>query len=152
MVEKLIDFIKSIRNLRSELDIPVSQKLTIYIETKDTDFFSKHSDDIKSLVRVNKLIIDKNINKPKSSVSTVGGDCKIYLLMEHGDVEAQINLIKKKIEKLESENSRMAKRLNNENFIKKAPWEAVEETKERLEKSEKDLNKLKEILNDLENS
>ncbi len=149
MIEKLIDFIRAVRNLRAELDIPVSQKLTVYVETKNANFFSKHSDDIMSLIRVDKLVIDKSIDKPKNSVSTVGGDCKIFLIIEHGDIEAQVNLIKKKIEKLETESRRMAKRLNNENFIKKAPREAVEETKERQEKANRDLNKLKEILADL---
>ncbi len=149
LVEKLIDMIKAVRNLRAELDIPASKKVELYIETKDEEFFLNYSKHILNLARCENIVIKDSIEKPKNSVSTVGGAAKIFLIMEDADFEAQVSIIKKKISKLESESKRMEKRLNNDNFLKKAPEDAVLETKNRLKQASDDLKKLNEILRDL---
>ena len=149
LVEKLIDAIKAVRNLRAELDIPASKKVELYIETKDKEFFLNYSNHILNLARCENIVIKDSIEKPKNSVSTVGGAAKIFLIMEDADFDAQVNIIKKKISKLELESERMKKRLNNDNFLKKAPKDAVLETKNRLKQASADLEKLNEILMDL---
>ena len=149
LVDKLIDAVRAIRNLRAELDIPASKKVDLYIETKDSDFFLKYYKHISNLARCEDITIAASVEKPKNSVSIVGGASKIYLIMEDADFNSQISIVKKKILKLESESDRMNKRLNNDNFLKKAPQDTVEETRSRLEKALSDLEKLKDILKDL---
>ncbi len=148
-VDDLIDSIKAVRNLRSELDIPAGEKVDLYMETNNVEFFKNHSKHFENLARCGDVQIATSFDKPDNSVSTVGGGSKIYLLIHNKDIKAQADIIQKKISKLQKEHDRMQKRLNNKSFLQKAPKDAVEETRERLEKAKQDLFKLNEILNDL---
>lgn len=131
-IEEVIEIVKAIRTFREEKQISLKQVIEFH-STKNLS-----------------LEIQKMIKNLSNAILVDNGDATIKL----NNFEISIRLseqlkqsendrIKKKIEFLEKEISRAKSILNNENFIKKAPKEKVNDEKKKLEKYENELNSLK---------
>jgi len=58
--------------------------------------------------------------------------------------------LKKKVEKLKADLEKFAKKLEDENFLKNAPEDIVEETKEKQRTFLEQINRIELIISDLE--
>ncbi|ACA54949.1 valine--tRNA ligase [Clostridium botulinum] len=150
-MEYIIEAIKSIRNVRTEMDVPPSRKakLMIYLTEKEAErsfkegevYFQKLASASEVSFLENKETSDKNV-----SVVTRGAEIFIPLL-ELVDIEKELERLNKEKEKLEKEIDRVEKKLSNEKFVSKAPESVVNEERE---KGEKYRAMLKSVLESLE--
>lgn len=148
----LMSVIKSIRNLRKEMNVPYGKKTTIYIQTEDRmliDIFEKSRDIICKLAYAKNIEIANNFELSKS-VSAVNDFVKIYIPVDElVDVKAEISRLNKELEVTEKQFSQAMARLNNENFVSKAPQKVIEGARESAEKLKNKISKLKESIEEL---
>lgn len=148
----LMSVIKSIRNLRKEMNVPYGKKTTIYIQTEDRmliDIFEKSRDIICKLAYAKNIEIANNFELSKS-VSAVNDFVKIYIPVDElVDVKAEISRLNKELEVTEKQFSQAMARLNNENFVSKAPQKVIDGAKESAEKLKNKISKLKESIEEL---
>ncbi|HDK7176919.1 TPA: valine--tRNA ligase [Clostridium botulinum] len=152
-MEYIIEAIKSIRNVRTEMNVPPSRKakLMIYLTEKEAErsfkegevYFQKLASASEVSFLENKETSDKNV-----SVVTRGAEIFIPLL-ELVDIEKELERLNKEKEKLEKEIDRVEKKLSNEKFVSKAPEAVVNEEKEKGEKYKAMLKSVIESLESL---
>ncbi len=157
----IIEGIRAIRNLRSQMNIPPSKKAKLYIIPKDgfkemyensLTYIEKLglSKDIKVVENIDEELI--NLNKV---VSVISSSSNMYIpLLDLVDVKKELERLSKEKGKLDKEIERLVKKLSNEGFTSKAPKEVIEEEKSKLRKYEsmlEDVNKsIENFSNNLE--
>lgn len=150
--EKEIEFVQNIvtaiRNIRGEMNIPPAKQINVYLKTESIT--EEQSNYIKSLVKIEQLAVDSNIQKPKASASAVVKGCDIFIPLE-GLIDLNVERIRieKEIARLTASLESVKKKLSNEGFISKAPAEVIEREKTKMNDWQKALEKLHQILSDL---
>jgi valyl-tRNA synthetase len=147
-MEFVQDVITALRNIRGEMNIPPSKQINVFI--KSSQVVKHQLDYIKKLAKVDDIKIDINISKPKASVSSVVKETEIYVPLEGLiDLDVERTRIQKEIDRISGALTGIEKKLSNEKFVKNAAAEVVE--KERVKKKdwEQSLEKLKNILANL---
>lgn len=142
------NIITSIRNIRGEMNIFPSQKISASLKTEnlDEDQFVY----IKSLGKVDELKFGNDLIKPNASASSVINNCEIYIPLEGIiDLDVEKERLQKEIQRLESALTGVAKKLSNEKFVNNAPKEVVDKEFAKKNDWENSLEKLKSILTDL---
>ncbi len=147
-MEFVQDIITALRNIRGEMNIPPSKQVNVFI--KSSQVGEHQIDYIKKLAKVNELKIDINLTKPKASVSAVVKETEIYVPLEGLiDLDVERSRLQKEITRLEGTMAGIDKKLSNEKFVNNAAPEVVEKERTKKKDWETNLNKLKEILSNL---
>lgn len=147
-VEFLQNIITAIRNIRGEMNIPPSKMINVILKTDKIN--EEQVKYIKSLVKIEQLIVDPKIEKPKASASAVVKDCDIYIPLEGLiDLGIERNRLEKEIARISNSLEGVKKKLSNEGFVAKAPAEVIERERAKMNDWENSLGKLKSILDDL---
>ena len=95
--------------------------------------------------------IMENIEKPEKSSTIVINDIEIFVPLSNLiDIDKEINRLKDKIKDYEGRMNSVKKKIDNENFIKRAPKEIVVHEKNKFINYQNNYNKLKENLDNLE--
>ena len=142
------DIITAIRNIRGEMNIPPSKQINAFV--KSSRVGDHQIDYIKKLAKVNELTIDMDLTKPEASASSVVRETEIYVPLEGLiDLDVERNRLQKEITRLEGAMVGIEKKLSNEKFVKNAAPEVVEKERTKKKDWETNLNKLKEILSNL---
>lgn len=146
-VEGFKEIVRGIRNTRTEMNVPVNRKTSLYIVGRDTDTCARYEACKKSFVN---LAFSKEIHVQENkegigedAVSVVVSDAVVYLPLEDlVDREKEIERLKKEQERLTKEIARCQGMLNNPNFVNKAPAAKVDAEKEKLQKYEEMMEKV----------
>jgi len=152
----LMDVITGIRNVRGEMNISPTQALQVLIQSEDEKtrkIMDSHQDLIINLARLSSLEIQNAGKRPKSSATAVVSNASIFVLLEGViDFTMETGRLEKEIKKLTAELMTVAKKLNNEGFLSKAPADVIEKVREKqsvlLEKQQKiqtNLDRIKEM-------
>lgn len=145
VMEKAMEIIKAVRNIRVEADASPGKKLSAIILTDgDDEVIRAGLDYVQNLANITeiKMTSDKDAI-PEDVISGVITDAEIYVpLDELVDFEAEFARLQKEKKKLEGEVKRSGGMLSNENFVKKAPVEKVNEEKAKLENYKDMLSKV----------
>ena len=156
--ERIFQIIRLIRNLRAELGLKPSQEIAVYLvsdNSKLLKFIHHMSKDIKCLTKSSELHILRDSQSDKrdfiKSFSGIVGDIEVYLPFE-GLIN--FNSLREKIlkdqSKVKEEIKVLNNRLQNKNFVSKAPTAIVDECKIKLKEANSKLisiSKKLEILN-----
>ena len=145
--------ITGIRNIRGEMNISPSLSLVVSAQSRDESTqktIQQHRDMIINLARLNSLSVGNAVERPKSAATVVVDDATIFVSLEGiVDFAKEIQRLEKEINKLTNESATVSKKLNNEDFLTKAPAEVVEKVKAKhdglVEKQEKLLSNLTKI-------
>jgi len=131
--------VKSIRNIRSEMNVPPSRKakLTIVCENSEAaGIFQRGEVYLKTLGYAGEIAVTcekEGIND--TDVSVIVPEAVIYMpLADLIDIDKEIERLNKEKEKLIKEVERVDMKLSNEGFVKKAPDSVINEEKEKREK------------------
>jgi len=128
------NLVSSIRTVRSELNVAGGLKISLLI--KDANETNKnrikiHNDIIKKLARLDS--ISETTDVPKNSAQLVIDEATIILPLEGViDLDKEKERLAKEITKWKDEIKKAQAKLNNKNFVDRAPKEIVDENKERL--------------------
>ena len=150
-VEIIKEAVRSIRNVRTGMNVPPSKKAKVFVVSEDEAvrnvfengkvFFASLGYASEVLVQADKEGIDED------AVSAVTGQAVIYMpFAELVDIEKEIERLKKEEEKLTKELARVNGMLSNERFISKAPEAKIAEEREKLEKYTNMMEQVKQRL------
>lgn len=133
----LVELIRSVRNIRSEVNTPLSKAVTLLLKPTDKEvetFLKENTHYIERFTNPEELQIDPNLVAPKLAMSAVISGCEIYLpLADLINVEEEITRLQKELEKWQKEVERVEKKLANPRFVEKAPEKVVAEEKAKGE-------------------
>jgi valyl-tRNA synthetase len=142
------DIITAIRNIRGEMNITPSKKISAMIKSSSVKDYQIEY--IKKLAKVEDLIVEENIQRPKASASAVLRDVEIFIPLEGLiDLKVERQRIQKEIARLEGSLAGIKKKLSNEKFVANASPEIVVKEKSKQKDWSENLIKLKEILKNL---
>ena len=154
-VEIIKEAVRSIRNVRTGMNVPPSKKAKVFVVSEDEAiretfengkvFFGTLGYASEVVVQADKAGIDED------AVSAVTSKAVIYMpFAELVDIEKEVERLHKEEEKLNKELARVKGMLSNERFISKAPESKVAEEKAKLEKYTNMMEQVKERLKQLE--
>ena len=148
----VIDVIKKVRNIRSEMNISPSIKFDVHIAA-NADFqqvFRDNEAQILKLARAEKLTISNELDVPRASAKAVTNDASVAVPLEGLiNFEKERERLNSQIAKLTEEKSRLDGQLGNANFVERAPAEKVEALRERSTELESQVATLNENLSSL---
>jgi valyl-tRNA synthetase len=138
-IEMVKSAIKSIRNIRAEMNVPPSKKAKIFIVSPSADVrsaFTNQSVFLYSLAFASDISVQADTNGiAENAVSIVIPTGMIYMPFEELiDIEKEVKRLETEKEKFESEINRAVKKLANEGFISKAPESLINEEKAKIDK------------------
>jgi valyl-tRNA synthetase len=135
-IERVKEAVRGIRMVRTEKQVPPSQKIAVHIlpaDSESSNLFENTKDALKLLSGAASVEIISEA-PPSGAISVVVSGATIYLpLASLVDSEKERARLSKEIKKLEQEISRIDSKLANEGFLAKAPPALVEAEREKLE-------------------
>ena len=147
-MEFVQDIITAIRNIRGEMNIPPSKFINAFIKSSQVKDYQIEY--IKKLARVEEITVNENLEKPKASASAVLKNCEIFVPLKGLiDLDVERARLQKEITRFEGSLIGIQKKLSNEKFINNAAPEIVERERAKQRDWKNNLEKLKEILDNL---
>lgn len=133
--EHIKDIIGKVRNIRAEMNVPLTKKLPLYIVSKSKELIETSKLYIEKLAGIKEISFIRSKEELNEKVSNaVIGETEIYIpLGELVDFEKEMARIKKEIEKVDSEIARGERMLANQGFLAKAPAKLIEEETQKLD-------------------
>ncbi|SEO93968.1 valyl-tRNA synthetase [Amphibacillus marinus] len=134
-MQRLVAIIRSVRNIRAEVDTPMSKQIVLTINANDQEIAkqletNKHY--LERFCNTSKLTIGTALQAPEKSMSAVITGAELYLpLAGLIDVDQEIERLEAEVEKLNKEVDRVQKKLANQGFVSKAPEHVVAEEKQK---------------------
>ncbi len=150
-VDKLKEAVRSIRNIRSEMNVAPSKKATVYVVSAKSDvreIFEASKSFFGALAYASEVIVQEDKSGiAEDAVSVVIHDAAIYMpFAELVDIEKEKERLAKEKNRLEGEIKRAEGMLSNPKFVDKAPAAKVEEEKAKLLKYTETLEQVSERL------
>ncbi len=146
-------FISEIRSVRADMNVPAGAKIRLLVKDageKARAELKAYDSILKQMARLSSIeIADGEV--PKGSVQTVVDQATLILpIADIIDLDAERARLKKQLEKLESDISKIDQQLGNEKFVANAPAEIIEEKKTLKEQARLRHEKLSQALKQLE--
>lgn len=130
-MEVLKELIRSVRNIRAEVNTPLSKPITLLIKTNDQkidEFLIENTSYIERFCNPEELVIASDITAPDLAMSAVLTGAEIYLpLAGLINIEEEIKRLEKELAKWNGEVKRVQGKLANERFVANAPENVVAE-------------------------
>jgi len=138
------DIIAGVRFLRSENKIEPVKKINVYISAKNNlDLISQNSEALKSLARIDQLIVGESVSKPDGAIGFIESGIEVSLDLSGAvDLSKERERVAKEIEALIKYISGIEGKLNNAEFVQNAPAAVVEKEKQKLSEAKDKLSKL----------
>jgi valyl-tRNA synthetase len=150
----VIDLITAIRSVRVEMNIPAATMLPLVLAnaSPQTAIRARHwSEFIQRLARISEISFADA--PPQGAVQlVVRGDVAALPLKGVIDLDAERSRLAKEMAKADADIARVDAKLNNPNFVSRAPEEVVEEEKEKREEALARKAKIAEALQRLKDS
>ncbi|XJS09909.1 valine--tRNA ligase [Aerococcaceae bacterium WGS1372] len=150
---KLIDIIRSVRQIRNEMNTALSKKVDIYIKVSDKAIqavLEENSAYIQRFCNPETLVICTDVVAPGEVVTQTLPFAQVLMPLEGLiKIEDEIKRLEQEQTKLEKEVDRLVKKLSNENFVNKAPEAVVKEEREKESDYKKQLNAVVERIEQL---
>ena len=129
-MEFLMDFIRSVRTVRNEMNTPLSKPINIIAKVSDAAHYAVLKENESYIARFSnpeEFVYGEDVEAPSDAVTSVITGAEIYLpLAGLINIEDEIARLEKEAEKLQQEVERVEKKLSNEKFVAKAPAAVVE--------------------------
>ncbi|SDZ04762.1 valyl-tRNA synthetase [Evansella caseinilytica] len=152
-MQLLQEIIRSVRNTRAELNVPLSREITLHINA-DTDAIlsqlRRGQSYLERFCRPGEWKMGTGLTAPEKSMSSVLSGVELYLpLAGLLDLDAEISRLEGELKRLDGEVTRVQKKLSNEGFVAKAPEKVIaaerEKEKDYLEQREKVKARIREL-------
>ncbi|TWE02567.1 valyl-tRNA synthetase [Neobacillus bataviensis] len=149
----LVEMIRSVRNIRAEVNTPLSKKIKMIVKAKDESVLKAVESNrsyIERFCNPEELQMGVDIEVPEKAMTAVVTGLEIILPLEGLiNIDEEIGRLNKELDRLNKEVDRVQKKLGNEGFMKKAPESVVAEErakeKDYLEKRDTVEARIKEL-------
>ncbi len=153
----VMDVIRSIRNIRSEMNLPPSQELTAIIIPKAGTIETQlrtHEGFVRRLARVGELRYQQEGERPRGAALAVVDGAEVHVpLAGLVNLTEETKRLEKEIGKVTNEMAGVQRKLGDAKFIDRAPEEVVEKERDRaaqLEEKQQSLQRSLERLRQIE--
>ena len=129
--EKLMDYIKAVRAVRSDMNVHPAKKTSMIIETASPAAFEKGSVYLARFAFATDVTLTETFEGDTAGMVTVATPAArgFIPMMELIDREKELVRLNKELEKAEKEAAVFEKQLSNPKFVEKAPEKLVAETR-----------------------
>jgi len=132
----LMDIIRSVRNIRAEVNTPMSKKVPLFISAKDAAtvaILEANKSYLEKFCNPEPLTIGEGLEAPSQSMTAVVTGAELFLpLVGLINLEEEIARLEKELEKWAKEVKLVTGKLSNEKFVSKAPEALVNAEREKL--------------------
>ncbi|MDM5249516.1 valine--tRNA ligase [Lysinibacillus sp. G4S2] len=132
----LMDIIRSVRNIRAEVNTPMSKKVPLYISAKDAatvTVLNANKAYLEKFCNPESLTIGEGLEAPGQSMTAVVTGAELFLpLVGLINLDEEIARLEKELEKWAKEVKLVTGKLSNEKFVSKAPEALVNAEREKL--------------------
>ena len=146
---KIFNTISEIRKIRSELKINPASRVSVYINPADVLFakiLKSNSRYIKDLAKLSEMIIGRPIDN-KGYIKTLRDENEIFVyILDAVDIELEIKRINNEIRKVTQEKDKSSAKIENPQFMDKAPKDIIKKEKLKLDQALKIIRSLQEQL------
>lgn len=150
-IDFMIKAVKTVRNLRASANIAPSKKAVVRVVKNDehASIFEQHANRIKNLVALSG--IQYVAERPEGHLVGLFESNEVCLdLAGIIDVQAEIKRITKELEKTEKEMAKISVKLENKNFIERAPAEVIDKIQTGVKDYKVQIEKLNQYYKELE--
>lgn len=145
-MERIMRAIRAARNRRSEMNVPPSKKAHVYIETADEETFRGAALFFQRLAYASDVTVGTSFEIP-GSVLIVADSARLYIPMgELVDLEAEKTRLHKELENTQKQLAGVQAKLNNEQFVSKAPAPIVQNQRDTAAKLKEKIQMLEQSL------
>jgi valyl-tRNA synthetase len=152
-MDLLMEIIRSVRNIRAEVNVPMSKKIELLVRPADpaaNDILNGNQEYLRRFCNTSSLEINLNLANPEKAMTAVVTGAELFLpLAGLIDISQEIARLEKEVQSLTAEVERVDKKLSNEGFVAKAPARVIEEEKAKqqdyADKRDKVLARLAEL-------
>ena len=149
---KVIDAIRAIRNIRSEMNVPNSRKAHLYIVTADAATFAGKDAFFTRLASASGVEIVAEKAEDNGCVRVITDACEILIpIADMIDKEEEMARLTKELASAENEIARATKKLENAEFVAKAPAKLVDAERGKIETFTAKCEKLRAAIENLKN-
>jgi valyl-tRNA synthetase len=145
----LQEAIIGIRTIRAENKIPPKQDIELWAKVADEEqkrIIQKNQACIKVLANIRKVEIYDSFPQGKKLLKGIAGSWEIVIPIEEGlfKLEQEKQRLDKELARILSEMEKTEKRLQDRNFLSRAPKDFIQETEQRLKELKEKKSKLEE--------
>ena len=130
------NIIRAVRNIRAEVNTPMSKKVPLLISVKSAStqaVLEANRAYIEKFCNPETLTIGEQLEAPSQSMTAVVTGAELYLpLVGLINLEEEIVRLEKELEKWTKEVKLVTGKLSNERFVQKAPEKLVAEERAKL--------------------
>ena len=152
----LIEIIKAVRNIRMEVNAPLSSSIDIMIQLEDAKnerILTDNEDYVKNFLHPKELTISTQIAAPKLAKTAVISGAQIFVpLADLVNIEDEIKRMTKEEKDLQAEVERSTKKLSNQGFVAHAPEAVINKEKAKKADYENQLQSVQERIQELKKS
>ena len=144
----VVDLITEVRSVRSEMNVPASAQIPLVLVGVNADVRERAlawDETLRRLARISEITF-ADVAPSGSAQLLVRGAVAALPLKGVIDLDAERVRLTKEIGKLESEVVKIDQKLNNADFVKRAPEEVVEENRERRDDAQARIAKMQVAL------
>lgn len=152
----LIEVIKAVRNIRTEVNAPLSSPIDIMIQLEDAEneqILTDNEEYVKNFLHPKKLTIATELAAPKLAKTAVISGAQIFVpLADLVNIDDEIKRMEKEEKDLVSEVERSTKKLNNQGFVAHAPEAVIDKEKAKKADYESQLDSVRQRIKELKKS
>ncbi|MFD0942614.1 valine--tRNA ligase [Savagea faecisuis] len=134
-MQLLTDIIHAVRNIRAEVNTPMSKEIPMYIAAKTgavAQTLEENKAYIEKFCNPSELTVGVSVQAPGKAMSAVVTGAEIFLPLEGLiNIEEELERLAKEEKKWIGEVKRVEGKLSNERFVSKAPEAVVEEERQK---------------------
>ena len=147
-----MEIIKKIRNIKVTLSISPVKPITLILrgDKKITDIIEINIKLLEQLTKVTEIFSGKKIEKPAQVATGVIQNLEFFIPLKGLiNINKEIERLQNQVNDIKGRLAAVNKKLENENFIKRAPQDVVNHEKKKQTDYQNNLTKLLENLNSL---
>jgi len=152
-VQVLMDVISSVRNIRSSLNVSPGKEADLIIrgEQNICNSLSKHKGFLQRLAKLDEIHMGKEVEKPSQSATVVIKGLELFVpLSGLIDINKEVERLTKQIHEMEARLASVNKKMDNKNFVDRAPENVIDHERGKQKNYQEDLLKLNQNLNSLQ--
>ncbi|HET7852922.1 MAG TPA: valine--tRNA ligase [Candidatus Methylomirabilis sp.] len=133
-MDRVMAVIRAIRNIRSEVRIPLNASPTVLVkigQEEDASLLASAETYVRQLARVREVRVGRTLERPRRSAVAVTAGMEIYIPLEGLiDIAAEAQRVDRELQKVAQELERVNRKLSNRDFLARAPAEVVAKERE----------------------
>ena len=141
----LKNLISSVRTIRSQMNVPPNRLCSMVVQcnNQQKSILNSHSLIIKSLAKIDNINMTQNAKKPAQAATAIVDNMEIFIPL-HGiiDLDLEKSRLQKRINELNMHLVTVNNKLENKDFLKRAPEDVVLREKDKKENMVLELEKI----------